>query len=74
MNNRERLITLISDYDLERADVAELVRVKRETVDYWLLTTESKNYEEVPEMAIELLEMKLGARPVHSESSDKDTV
>lgn len=74
MNNRERLITLISDHDLERADVAELVRVKRETVDHWLLTTESKNYEEVPEMAIELLELKLGAGSVHSESSDKDTV
>lgn len=69
MNNRERLITLISNYNLERADVAELVSVKRETVDHWLLTTESKNYEEVPEMAIELLELKLGAA---SATTDKD--
>lgn len=69
MNNRDRLITLISDYNLGRADVAELARVKRETVDHWLLTTESKNYEEVPEMAIELLELKLGVKPA---DSDKD--
>lgn len=70
MNNRERLITLINDYNLERADVAELVRVKRETVDHWLLTTESKNHEEVPEMAIELLELKLGAKPEASDKAD----
>jgi transposase len=59
MNNRERLIELITEYNLERRQVAELVRVKRETVDHWLTSHESKNYEEMPDMAIELLELKL---------------
>ena len=59
MNNRERLIDLITKYDLDRREVAELVRVKRDTVDHWLASNESKNHEEVPEMAIELLELKL---------------
>jgi hypothetical protein len=62
MNNRDRLITLITDHGLERREVAELVRTKRDTVDHWLLPVDSKNHEEVPEMAIELLELKLGAK------------
>jgi len=64
MNNRERLITLITEYNLDRPDIAEMVRVRRETVDYWLLTTESKNHQEIPDMAIELLELKLGLKPL----------
>jgi hypothetical protein len=62
MNNRDRLITLITDYGLDRREVAELVRAKRDAVDHWLLPVDSKNHEEVPEMAIELLELKLGAK------------
>ena len=53
---------LIADYDLERREVAELVKVKRETVDNWLVSHESKHHEEVPDMAIELLEIKLAQR------------
>lgn len=45
--------------DLDRHEVAELVCVRRETVDHWLLSNESRAHEEVPEMAIELLELKL---------------
>lgn len=59
MNNRERLIELITDHELERGDVADLLKVKRDQVDRWLLSNESKNREDVPEMAIELLAMKL---------------
>ena len=62
MNNRERLMTLIADNNLERREVAELVKVKRETVDNWLVSHESKHHEEVPDMAIELLEIKLSQR------------
>ncbi len=62
MNNREKLMSLMIDYELDRRDVAELVRVKRETVDHWLASHESKHHEDVPEMAIELLELKLKAR------------
>jgi len=62
MNNRDRLITLITDHNLDRREIAELVSVKRDAVDHWLLPVDSKNHEEVPDMAIELLELKLGAK------------
>ncbi len=70
MNNRDRLITLITEHNLARIDVAEMLRVSRETVDHWLLTSESKNHEEVPEMAIELLELKLGIKSVGVNNED----
>jgi len=63
MNNRERLIELIADYKLDRRQVAELVRVKRDTVDHWLTSNVSKSHEEIPDMAIELLEIKLRQLP-----------
>ena len=59
MNNRERLIDMMTEHKLGRLDVAEMVMVKREAVDRWLLTHESSHHEEVPDMAIELLAMKL---------------
>jgi transposase len=62
MNFRDRLIELISAHGLDRREVAELVRVRRDTVDRWLLPPESKKHEEVPEMAVELLELKLRDR------------
>lgn len=62
MNFRERLIELIAEYGLERREVAELLHVKREIVDHWLLPPEGKSHEMVPEMAVELLELKLKDR------------
>lgn len=62
MNNRERLIELITDHALERRDVADLVRVKRDQVDHWLLPIGIGGHEEIPDMAIELLELKLQNR------------
>jgi len=62
MNNRERLIELIADHKLDRRDVAEMVKVKPRMVDHWLLPNEAAGHEEVPEMAIELLELKLRDR------------
>lgn len=59
MNNRERLIDLISLYELERREVAEMVKVKRETVDHWLLPNEASNHELIPDMAIELLQLMI---------------
>lgn len=59
MNNRLKLIDLITEYNLDRRDVAAMLNVKPAMVDRWLLSPESKNHEEVPEMAIELLELKL---------------
>jgi len=62
MNNRDRLIELLADHDLERREVAELLKVKTDTVNHWLVSHESHNYEDMPDMAIELLEIKLGAK------------
>ena len=59
MNNREKLIALITDNGLDRRQIAELVRVRREVVDHWLASIESRHHEEIPDMAIELLELKL---------------
>ena len=62
MNNRERLMDIMIDRELDRLQIAELVKVKREEVDHWLLSNESKNQKEIPDMAIELLELKLGIK------------
>ena len=62
MNNRDRLMELLSDHELERREVAELLKIKVDTVDHWLASHESHNYEDMPDMAIELLEIKLGAK------------
>lgn len=62
MNNREKLLDLIAQHELDRREIAELVRVRRETVDHWLASHESKHHEEIPDMAIELLELKLKQR------------
>ena len=62
MNNRERLIDLITEHQLERPDLAEMLKVKVDTINNWLLSNESKHHEEVPDMAIELLEIKLSKK------------
>lgn len=62
MNNRDRLIEIISEHELERREVAELLKVKADTVNHWLASHESHNYEDIPDMAIELLELKLGVK------------
>ena len=59
MNNRDKLIDIITEHQLERLDVAEMVKVKLDQIDCWLASNESKHHEEVPDMAIELLELKL---------------
>ena len=59
MNNRERLREIMTEQDLDRLRLAELLKVKRAEVDNWLLSRESKNNKEIPDMAIELLEVKL---------------
>jgi len=69
MNNRERLIEIIAEHELDRREIADMVKVKRDTVDHWLLPNESANNEQVPDMAIELLELKLKLKL--QEKSDK---
>ena len=62
MNNRERLMDIMTDKKLDRMELAELLIVSRDEVDHWLLSHESKNHKEIPDMAIELLELKLGLK------------
>ena len=59
MNNREHLISLMGDYSLDRQAVSELLSVKRDTVDHWLLPSDARNSEAIPDMAVELLELKM---------------
>lgn len=60
MNNREKLMAYMQKHQLERRDVAELVLVDRGAVDRWLLSGEAARQEPMPDMAIELLRLKLG--------------
>ena len=62
MNNREQLMEYMQVHGLERREIAELVKVDRDTVDRWLLSGESARHELMPDMAIELLRLKLEAR------------
>ncbi len=50
---------IMADRELDRLQVAELLKVKRAEVDNWLLSHESRNHKDIPDMAIELLELKL---------------
>ena len=59
MNNRECLIEIMTDRKLARIELAQLLSVKKKDIDQWLLSNESKEHKEVPDMAIELLHYKL---------------
>ena len=59
MNNRERLIEIMTERELDRVELAQLLSVKKKDIDQWLLSNESKEHKEVPDMAIELLHYKL---------------
>ena len=62
MNNREKLIELMFENELDRLEIAELLHVKKDQVDRWLRSHESGDHEEIPDMGIELLELKLADR------------
>jgi hypothetical protein len=59
MNNRERLIEIMTERELDRIELAQLLSVKKKDIDQWLLSNESKEHKEIPDMAIELLQYKL---------------
>jgi hypothetical protein len=59
MNNRDRLIEIMTERELDRIELAQLLSVKKKDIDQWLLSNESKEHKEVPDMAIELLHYKL---------------
>ena len=57
-----RLLRLIYKHELTSDQVAELVKVTRSTVDKWRQTEGGTAYRNMPPMALELLEIKLGER------------
>lgn len=59
MNNRDRLIDIMIENELDRLEIANLLKVKHDEVNKWLASVESKNCKEMPDMAIELLELKV---------------
>ena len=66
-------MSIIIDNNLERRDVAELLKVKQAEVNQWLLSNETKNQREIPDMAIELLELKINMKlPDTVEGSSND--
>tara|TARA_B100001250_G_scaffold376862_1_gene365464 strand:+ start:417 stop:611 length:195 start_codon:yes stop_codon:yes gene_type:complete len=64
MNNRDSLIEIMAECRLDRSEVAQLLSVKRKNVDQWLLSNESTDHEEIPDMAIELLQYKLNLQNI----------
>ena len=62
MNNREKLIEIMIEQKLERSELAQMLKVKGEPIDHWLVPNEARTHEEVPDMAIELLQLKLGRK------------
>ena len=65
MNNRERLMEIMVEKEIDRRELADILKVKREEIDHWLLPHESRNHKAVPDMAIELLELKLGLKTIN---------
>jgi|TARA_B100000929_G_scaffold99553_1_gene78215 plasmid maintenance system antidote protein VapI len=59
MNNRDRLIEIMTERGLDRSEMAQLLSVKKKDIDQWLLSNESADHKEIPDMAIELLQYKL---------------
>ena len=53
---------IMVEKEVDRMEVAALLKVKRDEVDHWLLPHDSRNHTDVPDMAIELLELKLGLK------------
>ena len=62
MNNRDSLIEIMVTHKLERREIANLLNVERETVEHWLVPTESAKTLAIPDMAVELLQIKLGTK------------
>ena len=73
MNNRDQLIDAMSDYALERRELAEMLCVDRATVDNWLSPHGSTRNVEVPDMAVELLKYKLSERASNADETTNST-
>ena len=58
-NPNKRLLTLMKKHDLDSSQVAELVGVKKVTVEHWRQNPEGIGFRRMPKTALELLEIKL---------------
>ena len=47
MNNRDRLIEIMTERGLDRSEIAQLLRVKKKDIDQWLLSNESAAHKEL---------------------------
>ncbi|MFT4583803.1 MAG: hypothetical protein ACI915_001406 [Gammaproteobacteria bacterium] len=70
MNNRDILIDIMSEHSLDRRDLGELLHVDRATVDSWLAPGSSARQAQIPDMAIELLDLKLNSKLGRSENTE----
>lgn len=57
--HRERLLEIMEDNDLTKADVAELLHVSTDTVNSWCKPETTKSSNPVPLWALELLTYKM---------------
>lgn len=61
MNNNEKLIALMDEHNLTLRETAAILGVSYFTVRSWALPETSKARRICPNMAVELLELKLSA-------------
>jgi len=59
VNNRDKLIEMMVENELTRYELSEMLRVDIQELDHWLLPIGAAEHKNVPDMAIELLELKL---------------
>ncbi|MCI0401270.1 MAG: hypothetical protein L0Y67_07490 [Gammaproteobacteria bacterium] len=62
MNNRDKLIDLLVDNELSRFELAEMLKVTVQEIDSWLSPIGAVGHTDIPDMAIELLELKIKQR------------
>lgn len=55
--NKDKLQVLMTKHNLNRYDVADLVGVRKSTVDTWFMS--SKGFRNMPDNLLELLTLKL---------------
>lgn len=59
MTNLQQLQALMDEHHLSRLQVAQLLGLKKQAVDSWHFSPESKGYRAMPDQSLELLRYKL---------------
>ena len=58
--NKDKLIEIMDKHDLDRYQVADLVGVRKSTVDTWFMN--GKGFRNMPDNVLDLLELKIKPR------------